>query len=184
MPFASRLTRLSTICGWLALCADVSMASDGNHPSKLDRLMHAVAEHHRLRASLGFALNEHRVCVASNSEELIRRMREHFGEAISSAQAYDLMFVAIEGKEPELGLPFRTQRVEPRPDSRSDLHRHSHSDEVADIDGGRVVREADTGLQFLLGSDMTLAVGACLEHRQQIIQHLRRRCAGPLEQPR
>jgi HprK-related kinase B len=142
---------------------------DGRHPTKLDRLMHAVAEHHPLRASVELAINEFRVRIASNSEELIQRLREYFRQYLTKVQDCDLMLVAIEARAPELGLHFESRRSGPVAQGRKE--------EYADIDGGRVVRKAETGLQFLLGPDMTLAVGACIANQLQIIHLVTSRCA-------
>ena len=142
---------------------------DDRHPTKLDRLMHAVAEHHPLRASVELAIDEFRVRIASNSEELIGRLRDYYRPNLTELQDCDLMLVAIESRSPELGLRFESRRADAVPGGRKE--------EYADIDGGRVVRKAETGLQFLLGSDMTLAVGACAENPLQIAHLVTRRCA-------
>jgi HprK-related kinase B len=141
---------------------------DAQHPTKLDRLMHAVAEHHPLRASVELAINDFRVLIESNSEELIIKLRQYFRGYLAKIQGCDLRLVAIEASAPELGLRFK-----PRPHT---VGTPSREEEYADIDGGRVVRRSETGLQFLLGPDMTLAVGACVENQNQLISLVNSGC--------
>jgi HprK-related kinase B len=130
--------------------------------------MHAVAEHHPLRATVELAINDFRVRIESNSEELIQRLREYFRQHLTHlprVKDCDLMLVAIEASAPELGLPFKKRQRDPGAASGA----VGRKEEYADVDGGCVVRKSETGLQFLLGPDMTLAVGACIENQRQII---------------
>jgi HprK-related kinase B len=128
------------------------------HPTKLDRLMHAVAEHHPLQAQLEVAIGDQRVKLDSNSPELIAALARSYRRQIASHTDFDLRLVVIEAKEPELGLPFESSLSENRP-----------RDQYVDIEGGRVVRRADSGLQCLIGPDLTLVVGACLANLDDLM---------------
>jgi HprK-related kinase B len=134
---------------------------DTEHPTKLDRLMHAVAEHHPLRSQLELDLEGLRVRVESNSEEVCAGLARYFRAARVEPERYDVRIIAIEASEPELNLPFI--------DWERDPGKAGRKEQFADIEGGRVVRKVRTGMQFLLGSDVTLAVGACLKNQNQII---------------
>lgn len=131
------------------------------HPTKLDRLMHAVAEHYPLRAAISFAINDFGVRVESNSPPLIAAMREHFAAQLCEIRVCDMCVVAIQASAPELGFSFQDWSRE-----RTSVSREQY----VDIDGGRVVRKPKSGLQFLLGPDISLAVGACAEHPHQLIE--------------
>jgi HprK-related kinase B len=153
----------------LAAASGLKVRMETRHPTKLDRLMHAVAEHHPLRATVELAINDFRVRIESNSEELILRLREYFRQHLTQhlnkVNDCDLNLVAIESSAPELGLPFKKRQR----DLGAVPGAAGRREEYADVDGGCVVRKSETGLQFLLGPDMTLAVGACVENQTQII---------------
>jgi HprK-related kinase B len=157
----------------LTAASGLKVPMETRHPTKLDRLMHAVAEHHPLRATVELAINDFRVRIESNSEELILRLREYFRQHLTKIKDCDLMLVAIEASAPELGLPFKKRQRDPAAASGVTSGVTSgvigRKEEYADVDGGCVVRKGETGLQFLLGPDMTLAVGACVENQRQII---------------
>jgi HprK-related kinase B len=131
------------------------------HPTRLDRLMHAIAEHHPMRARTDLALGELGVLVESNNEALCQSISDYFRSYRTRPHATDLRIVAIEAKEPELNIFFRDWERDPGKTGRKE--------EFADIEGGRVVRKVRTGMQFLIGPDVTLAVGACLRNQNQII---------------
>lgn len=131
------------------------------HPTKLDRLMHAVAEHHPLRAAISFAIHDFGVRVEANSPTLIEAMRQHFAQQLCEIRVCDMCVVAIEASSPELGLSFQDWSRDARSPSR---------EQYVDIDGGRVVRKPKSGLQFLLGPDISLAVGECSRHPYQLIE--------------
>jgi HprK-related kinase B len=136
------------------------------HPTRLDRLMQVVAEHHPMHAELRLQFDDFHVIVESNCEALIERLQGYFRHYAQHsddviAREYELRVVAIEAPEPDFGLEFQAWPADPQ--------RPGKSEEFANVDGGRVVRQAGKGLQLLLGPDLTLAVGACLRNSQQII---------------
>lgn len=129
------------------------------HPTKLDRLMHAVAEHHPLQAGTSFAMHGFGVRFESNSAKVVAAIREHFAPYLCELTQSHLSVVAIDSNPPDLGLDFQEW-------GRCTGHR----DEYVDISGGRVVRNPQSGLQFLLGPDISLAVGACARHPAPLIE--------------
>lgn len=137
-------------------------------PTKLDRLMHAVAEHRPLRAATQVSLHGVEVLVESSSSSLIARIHAHYraadgGETSSTSLAErspSARVVLIEGSAPDLGLSYRAWPRDPQ---------HHASDEFVEIPGGRVVRDPHSGLTYLLGPDLVLAVGPCSQQLPRIV---------------
>ncbi len=139
---------------------------NNEHPTRLDRLMQVVVEHHPMRGGLALRFDDFRVCVESNSARLLATLTEYFRHYLHTADdevaaSFDLRVVAVEAAEPELGLDFSEWPLDPGKQGRKEQY--------ADIEGGRVVRKVRTGMQFLLGPDLSLAVGACEKNENQII---------------
>lgn len=127
--------------------------------------MQTVAEHHLLRGKVDVTLSGFHVRIESNSTPLLRQLEAHFHDHVDhdrqDAQPSDLWIVALATSAVDLGLHYKPlQAAAPRA---------SCSDEYADIDGGRVVHKVGTGVQFLLGPDVTMAVGPCDKHKELII---------------
>ena len=135
------------------------------HPTKLDRQMHAVAEHHLLQAGTSFSIHGFGVRFESNSAKVVAAIREHFAPYLCEPPQTHLSVVAIDSNPPDLGLDFQEWGREPRC-----VGHRGHRDEYVDISGGRVVRNPQSGLQFLLGPDISLAVGACARHPAPLIE--------------
>ena len=139
-------------------------------PTKLDRLMHAVAEHRRLSVAVTLVIHGHEIRVESNSAPLIAAVRGHYGSDVardepmarSHEQQPSTRVVLIEALSPDLGCDFQ---LWPR-----DPHALVHREEYVELSGGRIVRDPVSKLQFLLGQDLSLVIGACLEHKHRVFE--------------
>ena len=78
---------------------------ESEHPTKLDRLMHAVAEHRPIRAAVELSIEGFGARIESNSVALVEALRAGLREHV--AAQIDLPLVAIEASEPDLGFTFR-----------------------------------------------------------------------------
>lgn len=127
----------------------------------IDKMIEALRAPYPIVARLDLSFDALRVCVQSNSQKLIDRLSDYFRRYLSTEQPPDLLVIALDAPEPELSLPFAEWERDPGKVGRKEQY--------ADVEGGRVVRKVRTGMQFLLGRNVTLAIGRCLENDNQII---------------
>lgn len=101
------------------------------------------------------------VRLESNSAELLRRLRLYFRHFRADGPAPSCVITALEAPEPDFQLVFHDWQRDPGKVGRKDTY--------ADIAGGRICRKFRTGMQFLLGDGVKLAVGACLDNDNQVV---------------
>ncbi|MBA4357739.1 MAG: HprK-related kinase B [Humidesulfovibrio sp.] len=138
----------------------------------LAELAGALAARFPARFGLRLRLEELRVSVRSNSSTVVDDLRGYFGgfvEATGSAPA-DLEFLLLDApvQEPPVPLAVHPHAPGKRPDK----------ERLADVTGGRVVRKQATGMLFLFGQGLNVAVGPCAQNRNQLVNFL---CARYME---
>lgn len=102
-----------------------------------------------------------RIRIRTNERALSNRLRHYFRSFIDSAGMPDYEIVALQTIPPDLGLAFADWPRDPGKVGRKDL--------ICDIAGGRVVRKARTGMQFLVSPETKIAFGDCLTNDNQVI---------------
>lgn len=108
------------------------------------------------------------IAVRTNSAALHRRLADCFrafrrGDEPRGA----LRIVALQAAAPHLDVPLRPQ---PRPEAARQL-----KEAFADVADGRIVRKVHTGMVFLCGGDLGLAVGPCETNANQVINFINSR---------
>jgi HprK-related kinase B len=99
--------------------------------------------------------------VDTNSEVLLGHLSEYFKQCVADVAHADTRIVALNTTPPDFGLTFTDW---PREGGKS-----GRKEAFADIPGGRVIHKVRTGMQFLLGDDVRLAVGDCVRNDNQVI---------------
>lgn len=132
-------------------------------------LAKAVAGQYPARHGLLLRFEDLTLRLRSNSEALLNDLRAYFGELAQDdpgAAPAELLFLLLEAPAARPPLPL-TPRPAP-PGKRQDKER------FADVTGGRVVRKQATGMLFFFGPAPApnIAVGPCLENRNQIVNFL------------
>ncbi|MFH1032999.1 MAG: HprK-related kinase B [Pseudomonadota bacterium] len=116
-------------------------------------------------------LGQCRLRLLSNSPALAHGLRGYFADFLASpAQAdepVDLTITALEAPAPQLGLPLAEKAPEP---GKSKI-----KEEYVDLAGGRVVRKRLTGMVFMFGGGLNLAVGPCLANDNQVVNFINSR---------
>ncbi len=150
--------------------------STSSGPRLMD-LAKAVAGQYPAKHGLLLRLEELTLRLRSNSEALLEDLRAYFGELAqddpgglisggSGSQGTEQLFLLLEA--PAARPPVQlTPRPAP-PGKRQDKERY------ADVGGGRVVRKQATGMLFFFGPSPApnIAVGPCLENRNQVVNFL------------
>jgi len=111
-----------------------------------------------------------RLRLESDSPGLVNGLRRYFSDFLAHGQAgpADIIVRAIESAAPELGLSLREKAPDPGKDKIKE--------EFLDLpDGGRVVRKRLTGMVFLLGDGLNLAVGPCQANDNQVVNFINSR---------
>jgi HprK-related kinase B len=117
----------------------------------------------RMRLSLG----ECRIAVKSNDQKVIDELIDYYGRFVIDDGPGDLEVVALEGPELDLGLDLTVKTPDPG--------KTRIKEEYADFQGGRVVRKRLTGMVFIFGPRLHLAVGPCLANLNQVVNFINNR---------
>lgn len=100
--------------------------------------------------------------VTTNSPVLHARLQAYFRNFLDSgAGASDFHVVALQAPEPDFAARYLEWPRDPGKTGRKDTYR--------DLPGGRLVRKVRTGMQFILRPDQAIAVGACEQNLNQVI---------------
>jgi HprK-related kinase B len=125
------------------------------------RIARSVLVRHPPEAALRVRLGDVTIAVRSNSVALIRTLTEYFRPFLDSHTSSDVLIDAVVTEEqPALGLPYQVWQREPG---------RRLKEMFADIEGGRVIKKIRTGMSFLVGGDIHMAFGPCLDNPNQVI---------------
>ncbi len=128
-----------------------------------DMLAGGLAAPHELFLDLG----DCRIKVSSNSSGLLAELDSYFGAFVAGPGPVDLSITALEAESPSVPLDLTVKEPDPGKDKVKE--------EYADLPGGRLVRKKLTGMVFLFGQGVNLAVGPCLENPNQIVNFINNR---------
>lgn len=114
-----------------------------------------------LSHTLGLDLDGFLIRVHTNSPVLEQRLKDYFRADVAEPRAGALDVLAVQGGAPDFGLNFTDWQRDPGKIGRKEA--------FSDVPGGRVVFKVRTGMQFLIGPGVHLAVGDCEANDNQII---------------
>jgi HprK-related kinase B len=129
----------------------------------IDRLAAGVDTPHRVFLAMG----DCRFRVETNSENLAGELTTYFAPFLCSPGAADIAVTALQGPVPDLGLSFLVKEPDPG--------KTKIKEEWADVPGGRVIRKRLTGMHFLFGKGLNLAVGDCEANPNQVVNFINNR---------
>lgn len=112
-------------------------------------------------------LGDCRVEVRSNSQPLLAELDAYFGGFVTQAGPVQVTLTALEGPAP--AIPLELIAKEPDPGKAR------IKEEYADVPGGRLVRKTLTGMVFLFGHGLNLALGPCLANANQVVNFINNR---------
>jgi HprK-related kinase B len=130
----------------------------------LDRIAERLKAGKSFPCGLTLRVGEISLRVESNSTELIELLDRYFTGLTAPPGNEALTFTVIESDDPSLDVIYSPWRREPG--------KSGPKEEFADVEGGRIVRKVRTGMQFLIGSTLRLAVGQCLENYNQVVNFI------------
>jgi len=105
--------------------------------------------------------------VMTNSTMLHGELREYFSNFVVDKSPHDLVITAHEAPEPDFTVTFTKKKPDPG--------KKRIKEEYVDIQGGRIVRKRLTGMHFIFGGDLHVAIGPCLENPNQIVNFINNR---------
>ncbi len=144
-------------------------AATGSAPTSVRAFAEALRQRYPTVDSLGLRLADLDVIVRSNDQAHIDELRAYFGAFVVDDPAADAIEIfALQGDEPELGdLELTVRPPEPGKTSIKEAY--------ADLEDGRIIRKLKTGVLFLTGGGVHLAVGPCRKHPNQIVNFVNNR---------
>jgi len=105
--------------------------------------------------------------VESNSPILHAGLCKYFSGFVVDEAPHALTITAHEAPEPDLAVKFTIKKP--------DAGKVKIKEEYADIQGGRIVRKRLTGMNFIFGGGLHLAIGPCIENTNQVINFINNR---------
>jgi HprK-related kinase B len=99
--------------------------------------------------------------VETNDRRIVEHLSDYFAPYLAKPSTPDFTVSALQMPEPDLGLAFVDWPRDPGKTGRKDSY--------ADLPDGRVVRKARTGMQSLLGRDVCMTFGPCLDNLNQAV---------------
>ena len=136
----------------------------------LPGLAAAVRVQHPIRARRDFRFGGLSVLVESNSVALMETLVAYFRPFLrdwtqaAGESRTGLVVTALEAETPRFNLSYRDW---PRDPGKAHL-----KERIADLAGGRVVQKVRTGMHFLVGGSMRVAIGPCLANANQVINFI------------
>lgn len=128
-----------------------------------NEFIHESEPEHELRVDFaGYG-----VLVRTNSTKLIELLDEYYREFPGNEKEPDATIIALERSAPDLGLEYAVKQPDPG--------KKKIKEEYLEIEGGRIVRKRITGMHFLFGGEIHLAVGPCVDNYNQIINFMNNR---------
>jgi HprK-related kinase B len=121
----------------------------------------------RAESELFLDFGDCRIRVRSNSQALLGELDGYFGAFVAPAGEAEIDIDAIQGESPHIPLDL----VEKTPDPGKEKIK----EEYAELPGGRLVRKRLTGMVFLFGGGLNLAVGPCEANPNQIVNFINNR---------
>lgn len=123
---------------------------------------------HNVPHSLNLQFGDCRIRVQTNSEplrdHLIHYFQDFHGEETAKA---DIEIAAVDAEIPEFNVDFEVRHPEPG--------KRKIKEEYHDFRDGRLVRKRLTGMCFVFGKGLNLAVGPCFENDNQVINFINNR---------
>lgn len=127
---------------------------------------------HPATRSLHLRFGGARILVRSNSKALTDKLAAYYRDFLDDASggqkaAPDIEVRALELPEVDLGLPLAPKPPEPG--------KKRIKEEFLDLPDGRVVRKRLTGMVYLFGDGLQLALGPCLANDNQVVNFINNR---------
>jgi CofD-related protein of GAK system/HprK-related kinase B len=140
-------------------------AVNGNR--SVQKLASEYAESASTDKKIGLRFGNCKITLNSNSNEIIRELKEYYKSFLYSGNDIDIEITAIDTEPPELGISYTIKTPDPG--------KTKIKEEYADLPDGRVVRKRLTGMVFLFGNGLNLAVGPAYENVNQVINFINNR---------
>jgi len=107
------------------------------------------------------------VDVRSNEERLVAWLADYFRDFLRDSGGAQSVVLAIESEPKDLALTYTAKEPEPG--------KTKIKEEWVELAHGRVVRKRLTGMLFLFGEGLNLALGPCLENPNQVVNFINNR---------
>jgi len=148
-----------------------------DNPDSLQALAAQLRARHPLVGQLALRLGDARIVLASDSRALLAELSGYFRPFLdpldndAPAAGEDLELLALEASPLELSPELERQLVIRPPEPGKDSVKESS----LELAGGRLIRKLRTGLTFLIGESVHMAVGPCCKNSNQIVNFVNNR---------
>jgi HprK-related kinase B len=122
---------------------------------------------HPSAGTLRLAFGGYALDVASNGRDLLAWLSDYFKDFLRKEGPASCLVHAIECPPPDLPLDYRLKEPDPG--------KTKIKEEWADLEHGRAVRKRLTGMVFLFGGGLNMAIGPCRENPNQVVNFINNR---------
>lgn len=141
-------------------------------------LIQAFRDDYPAEQSLSVRFGSCRIRVKTNRSDIASGLRGYFRPFLDDSGAPDIEISVHEAPQPAFSVPFEMKQPDP---GKSKI-----KEEFISAPDGRIVRKRLTGMVFIFGGGLHLAIGPCLENLNQIVNFINNRfiewqlCRGSL----
>lgn len=137
------------------------------HLPSVEQLAQAHLAGWRLERRLWLGFGACRLRLDTQSPALLESLRVYFRGFEAQEGPVDMVVQALEGPPPGLDLPLLAKEPDPG--------KPRVKEEFCELPGGRLVRKRLTGMVFVFGGDVNLALGPCLANDNQVVNFINSR---------
>ncbi|TIH13224.1 HprK-related kinase B [Marinifilum sp. JC120] len=102
-----------------------------------------------------------------NNSKLLSNLKNYFKEFLAGTDKSDILITAHECPKADLGLEYTIKQPEPG--------KTKIKEEFCNLSDGRVVYKRLTGMIFIFGGGVNIAIGPCIENSSQLINFINNR---------
>lgn len=133
----------------------------------LPELLAAVRERYPVRDRLNLQFGDCNIKVEVNQASIKEELIQYFGAFVADTKEHQISISVHEGESPTFDREFTVKQPDP---GKSKI-----KEEFIDLPRGRIVRKRLTGMHFVFGEGLNLAVGPCMENLNQVINFINNR---------
>ncbi|MBD3380865.1 MAG: HprK-related kinase B [candidate division Zixibacteria bacterium] len=135
--------------------------------ASLAELSESILSRYELEHSLNLDFGGCRIMVKSNNSNLNHNLKAYYRSFLCDQNYYDILINAVYSQSPGINLDFSVKQPDPG--------KTRIKEEFVDLRDGRIVRKRLTGMVFLFGGSINLAIGPCDLNVNQVVNFINNR---------
>ncbi len=134
-------------------------------------IFHKITENQPLIHDLMLRFEFMNIHVKANRIDIINELEHYFRPFVTyGGAAADITVTVIESTSPEFDCEFIIKQPDPG--------KTKIKEEFCELPDGRIVKKRLTGMYFIFGNDVNVAVGPCLKNHNQVVNFINNRFIG------